>query len=155
MTTEPTASVLTAGTAARVLATGLAGAALSAERHPTLMRSVGWVLAAGAGCFVGLGAAGVLPKGAQGGATLEVEQKGLPPIAAAGLGAAVFAMTGATSEAGVWAQRRFERWADAAFGRPRLAVGLATGALALLVDVADERQRVAERGREAGVTSGA
>lgn len=143
MTSEPTASVLTAGTAARVLATGLVGAALSAERHPTLMRSVGWLLAAGAGCCVGLGAAG------------ETEERRASPVAAAGLGVAVVALTGGTSEAGVWAQRRFERWADAAFGRPRLAVGLATGALALLIDLADERQRAAERGREAGVTSGA
>lgn len=147
MTTEPTAPLLTTGTAVRVVATGLAGAALSAERHSTLMRRTGWVLAAGAGCLVGVSAGRA--------------EAGRPsPVAAAGLGVTVFALTGGTSEAAVWAQRRFERWADAAFGRPRLAVGVATGALALLVDVADEwQQRTVGTGRGSGpatgITSGA
>ena len=58
------------------------------------------------------------------------------------VGAGIFALTAGASEVGLRAQGRFERWADDTFGHPRLAVGVATGALALAVDGA---ARIGER----------
>lgn len=129
MTDPSMSTVHIAGVFARAAATGLAGAALSAERHPVAIRRVGLVFAAGLGTAAGLAARPTERAAAPG---------SLPPVAAAALGVATFALTAGVSEVGLRTQRRFERWADAAWGRPRLAVGLATGAIAVVLDLADD-----------------
>lgn len=139
MSNQRTAPVHIAGVLARATATGLIGAAVSAETHPVAMRRVGLVFAAGLGTAAGLAAAGIIspPEGEDGPSPDQTD--GEPStVAAAGLGVAIFALAAGGSEVGLRAQRRFERWADGAFGRPRLAVGLATGALALVLDLADD-----------------
>lgn len=139
MNDQRTAPIHIAGVLARATATGLIGAAVSAERHPVALRRLGLVFAAGLGTAAGLGAAGIVspPQGEDGPSP---DQAGgqRSAVAAAGLGVAIFALAAGGSEVGLRAQRRFERWADGAFGRPRLAVGLATGALALVLDLADD-----------------
>lgn len=140
MSDQRTAPIHIAGVLARATATGLIGAAVSAERHPVALRRVGLVFAAGLGAAAGLAAAGIvsLPEGEDGPSP---DQAGgeRSAVAAAGLGVAIFALAAGGSEVGLRGQRRFERWADGAFGRPRLAVGVATGALSLVLDLADDR----------------
>ncbi|WP_068260603.1 hypothetical protein [Janibacter limosus] len=140
MSDQGTSPVHIAGVLARATATGLIGAAMSAERHPVAMRRMGLVVAAGLGAVAGLAAAGIVPlTDREDGQRLDQAEGERSPIAAAALGVATFALTAGVSEVGLRTQRRFERWADAAFGRPRLAVGLANGAISIVLDLADDR----------------
>lgn len=141
MTDRTSAPLLTGEMLGQAAATGLAGAALSVDRHPRSVRALSLVLATAAGTWTGLAASGVVarpatdeqPKGEQPAATSEGPAS---PAKAIALGAGIFALTAGAGEVGIRMQSRFERWAEESFGRPRLAVGITTGALSLAIDVA-------------------
>lgn len=140
MTDRTTAPLLTGEMLAQSAGTGLVGAALSVERHRGALRALGLVLATGVGVWTGLASGGVVkPRTDE---SSEDAQQHAPPAVAAALGAGMFALTAGTSEVGLRLQGRFERWADDMFGRPRLVLGVATGAVSLGLDLA---ARAAER----------
>lgn len=141
MTAASTTPLITSGDLAKAAAATLAGAALSAEQHPTLVRGVGLVLAAGLGSLVALTAGGVVGLPGEEPAD-DGERQQMGPVAAAALGLGTFAVTAGASELGLRGQRRLERWADRTTGHPRLTVGVLSGALSLALDVA---QRTGDR----------
>lgn len=122
--------LITPGVLARAAATGAAGAALSADRHPGVVRGLGLAVSAGAGMWVALAAGGVIPRA-------DPEEGPAPPAVAIALGVGIFAVAAGASEVGLRGQRRLEQWADRACGRPRLTVGLLSAGLSLAVDVAE------------------
>lgn len=140
MTDRTTAPLITGELLAQAVGTGLLGAALTVEQHPRLLRGLGLALAGAAGVGSALAAGGVLPSSS--GSSGDAPKGDSSPAVAVAVGAGIFALTAGASEVGLRAQGRFERWADDTFGHPRLAVGVATGALALAVDGA---ARIGER----------
>lgn len=158
-TTARTGTIL-----ARAAASGLAGAALSVERHTALSRGLGLAFSAGLGVFAALAAGNAValpssvgptdgtaggghaatPDESAGPATVDTPRS---PAAAVALGLGIFALSAGASELGLRAQRRLERWAGRTTGRPRLTIGLLTGAASLGIDLID---RAAERAGSVG-----
>lgn len=135
MRSQDITELITPGALARAAATGLAGAALSVEHRPRLVRGLGLATAVGVGAYAALAASGAVPAP---GVEEGEEPLDLSPGAAAALGLGIFALTAGASEVGVRAQGSLERWAARVNGHPRLTIGVLTGALSLAVDVAEQ-----------------
>lgn len=140
MTDRTAAPLITAPILGQAVAGGLLGGVLTVEHHPRLLRGLGLAVAGGVGTWTALAAFGVIAMPS--GSGDEDSRGSVPPAVAAAMGVGMCAALAGASEVGIRAQGRFERWAGDTFGRPRLVLGVVTGALSLAFDVA---AREAER----------
>ncbi|GAA1150864.1 hypothetical protein [Ornithinicoccus hortensis] len=148
-TTEHLGAVL-----ARAAGTGLAGAALSVERHPKVARGIGLAFSAVVGTAVSLtvgrardgrtwadafeeAPAPEAPATPEQRAGSTAGEPALAPVPAAALGVGTFLLSAGVSELGLRCQGRFERWAARTTGHPRIALGLTAAAMSLGIDLAE------------------